>query len=515
MPTKPEPDSASQKHAGGVSASSLGVTERLQRTEATLRLLADLTPDIVMLVDPQGTILYINHVHGDLQIESVIGSDSVPYLVESSQHRYREALDRCFGQHQSDSFEHCIQGGSWWHARVVPILEGRHVPTALVISTNITQRKLAEETLRRHAQILEQIHDTVVSTDLAGIVETWNAGAERMYGYTVEEARGRPLGFLWYPEDLSRLEQELLPNLHRHGEVECTARQRRRDAQPLVAAIRLSLLRDDVGTPRGVIACANDISAQQESDQAIRREQRLLRELLAIHERDRRLTAYEIHDGIVQDVTGALLRVDALLHRTGDPPTADALREVLGLLRQSIDEGRQLISGLRPPIIDEMGIVAAIEFLIRGEFQAAGIEIEFEHDDIPRFNDLLETSVYRIVQEALSNAARHGNAPRARIVLRHRDAELFLELQDWGRGFDPSAADPTRFGLRGIRERTRILGGRSEIDSRPGEGTILRVWLPPLPREAAPETETPAPERIGTRTSPDAIERVEWTPKGD
>jgi signal transduction histidine kinase len=137
-----------------------------------------------------------------------------------------------------------------------------------------------------------------------------------------------------------------------------------------------------------------------------------------------------------------------------------------------------LISGLRPPIIDEFGIVAAIEYLV-SEQPAKGPQIEFDHE--VRFNrlpDLLEGTVFRIVQEALNNVQRHSRAKYASVRMWHADNELYLEIRDDGVGFEIDKVTEHHFGLRGMRERSRLLKGRADIRSTPGEGTLIHVELP-------------------------------------
>lgn len=230
-----------------------------------------------------------------------------------------------------------------------------------------------------------------------------------------------------------------------------------------------SALQQNLNTPEEY---ARFIDERQAADEV-----RLPREVLDWHERERRLIAYDIHDGLVQDVTGALLRVEALL--ASSPPDADRLQEIAGLLRGAIDEGRRLIAGLRPPILDESGLLPALRFLIEGEFRDAGLAVELAAPaELPRGSDLVETSAFRIVREALANVARHSGAARATVGVRQVGHELRIEIRDGGRGFDPASVGPLRFGLRGIRERARILGGQAEIAGQPGRGTTIRVWLP-------------------------------------
>jgi len=221
-----------------------------------------------------------------------------------------------------------------------------------------------------------------------------------------------------------------------------------------------------------------EIAERRHAEQELQADQQLLRHLLAAHERNQKLTAYEIHDGLVQDVTAALMHLESLEDKL--PAFAWKAAEIpLRLLRRAIGEGRRLISGLRPPIIDEQGVVAAIEYLV-GEEQLAGqlaisLEIDVRFD---RLEPLLESAIFRIVQESLANIRQHSKSPRAALSIRQSDHSVEILIEDWGIGFDPSQVTKQRFGVRGIRERARLLGGKTTIESRPGEGTRVRVNLP-------------------------------------
>jgi PAS domain S-box-containing protein len=229
-----------------------------------------------------------------------------------------------------------------------------------------------------------------------------------------------------------------------------------------------------------VVICT-DITEQKQSAEAIQKEQQLLRRIIDLHERDRQITAYEIHDGMAQQVTASLLHLEAFRRlRESDAKTAEkSLETALNLISQSVDEARRLISGLRPLILDEYGIVEAIDYLVCENRERSGMQIDFHHD--VRFKRLappLESAAFRIVQEAVSNACRYSRSPIVFVELAQRDEHLHIMVRDQGVGFDPNAVEESRFGLRSIRERARLLGGRAEILSAPGSGTSITVELP-------------------------------------
>lgn len=229
------------------------------------------------------------------------------------------------------------------------------------------------------------------------------------------------------------------------------------------------------------LGMVEDITKRKEAEEQADRQQQLLRQLLDLHERERKVIAYEIHDGLAQQLTGALFTFQALgqLHEKNSPEAQKLFQSGLQMLTDGITETRRLISGLRPPILDESGAVVAIEYLV-GDFEKrTGMEIDFYHD--VRFGRLaapLENAVFRIAQEALTNATRYSKSPKIEVRLEQQDGRILLEVRDWGVGFEPDKVEGGHFGLRGIRERARLLGGQAEIESSPGKGTRIRVELP-------------------------------------
>ena len=221
-------------------------------------------------------------------------------------------------------------------------------------------------------------------------------------------------------------------------------------------------------------------TVRQLQQQMARREQaeRMLRRVIEQLEEDRKLVSYEIHDGVIPYITGALMRLEAWAARQENGQPEPLLDEVFQLLRSAVTEARQLISGLRPPVLDDQGLVAAIGYLIH-EHPTLAAQATFEHRlNHDRLPPPMETGVFRIVQEALNNVAKHSGSDRVLVRLVEEQGQLLVQVQDWGRGFDPARGGGGGHGLRGMRERANLLGGRLEVLSRPGQGTTVRVWLP-------------------------------------
>jgi signal transduction histidine kinase len=157
------------------------------------------------------------------------------------------------------------------------------------------------------------------------------------------------------------------------------------------------------------------------------------------------------------------------------------LQVVDHLLRKTLDESRRLMNGLRPPILDEHGIVAAIEHLV-GEQLTANVKICFESQPkFPRLAPVLETALFRITQEALTNARKHSGSSKVAIRLEFKAGRIHLEIRDWGQGFTPGRVGKGCRGLKGIQERVRLLDGKVSILSHRGRGTTIVIDLPIIP----------------------------------
>jgi PAS domain S-box-containing protein len=244
---------------------------------------------------------------------------------------------------------------------------------------------------------------------------------------------------------------------------------------------------DDQGRIVGFYVMVKDVTQQKLAEKEAEHERVLLRNLLDLQERERQTVSHDIHDGIVQYIVGAQMQVEGceVTLDPNDAATAAKLSVASEHLQSAVREGRRLISGLRPPIIDESGLVAAIDHLIGDFSRQEELRVHFDHAGIDRkLPPHLETALFRIVQEALTNVVRHSGSHRALIELEDASQTILLDICDNGIGFDRSTVPPGRFGLRGIEERARLFGGRALIDSAPGRGTRIHVELPCDARDA-------------------------------
>ncbi|MBX7167062.1 MAG: PAS domain S-box protein [Pirellulales bacterium] len=226
-----------------------------------------------------------------------------------------------------------------------------------------------------------------------------------------------------------------------------------------------------------------EIERGSQTAEKLRGQQRVLEGLLAAHDRDRQILAYDIHDGPVQLLTGALFQLEAARSLCPEIPP-EALEQfvmALGQIRRALHDSRNVISGMRPPILDEQGLIEGLRYLVAEHLEADGCPVEFVHQgDGRRLSPLIEGTIYRIAQESLQNIRRHSRASQAWLHLDIGAETMQLEVRDNGVGFlFPFEAPSTgRFGMRGIFDRASALLGHASIQSAPGQGTRVVVELP-------------------------------------
>jgi signal transduction histidine kinase len=202
--------------------------------------------------------------------------------------------------------------------------------------------------------------------------------------------------------------------------------------------------------------------------------------LVDVQEAERRFIARELHDEIGQLVTGLKLLLETSL-RPVSPSEQQHLHEALAIINDLMERVRQLSVNLRPQMLDDLGLLTALDWHFKRYGNQTGVRVQFKHTPLTgRLPARLETAVFRIVQEALTNVARHAGVKEATVRLWTNSAHVGLQVQDGGAGFDvPTAlAKRTSTGLWGMKERAELLGGDFTLDSGPGQGTCLTVQLP-------------------------------------
>jgi len=336
--------------------------------------------------------------------------------------------------------------------------------------------------LERPDLLYQSMMDCFASVDMTGRIDTFNEPFLALVGYSPEELRALTFQDLtpekWHAYEGGILETQVMTR--GHSDV-YQKEYRTKQGAVVPVELRTFLIRNELGTPEGMWAIVRDITERKRTEARLAVKRQLLYRLLHVQERDRKLIAHEIHDGFLQCVIGAEMLLQSVQRRSesqGAVPLED-LDSARKLLARGIAEARRLIGGLRPVAIDEEGALKAIEVLLADDLNDGTLKIDFQCQVAFRLLDpVLETTIFRIVQEALNNVKRHSQSKTAIVRLTQIGQTLSIEVRDEGIGFVPNEVSPDRFGVRGICERARIFGGRAIIDSRPGKGTRIRVELP-------------------------------------
>jgi signal transduction histidine kinase len=221
---------------------------------------------------------------------------------------------------------------------------------------------------------------------------------------------------------------------------------------------------------------ANRASVAIDLSQRVERD--AMRRTVAAQEVERRRLARELHDETGQALTSILLGLGSLEDSLEDDTVRAAVKNVRDLVVSTLQSVRQLAVELRPKVLDDFGLVPALERLTETLVEQSDLEIEFLSRIDDRLPEEVETALYRIVQEALTNVVKHANARQVSIVLARNDRVVTALIEDDGRGFDPAATREGGFGLEGMRERVALLGGTLKVESRKNAGTTLKVEVP-------------------------------------
>lgn len=375
----------------------------------------------------------------------------------------------------------------------------------LAIAREVTGRERAEGASgeERLRALNDAAFEGVLISQEARIVAA-NRAILEMLGYEEREVLGRSALEFVAPEHREMVERNVLSGYEEPYEVAGL----RKDGARLDLEVRGKASRYR-GAPVRVTA-VRDVTERKGAEREVRRlnerlERRvaertasllesrrrlgeLVGRLVGAQEEERRRVAYEVHDGPTQVAIAAHQHLQhfASTHPPGSVVGEGELDRALALAQRTVREARRVIEGLRTSALDDFGLASALRLLVE-ELEEEGWEIVYEEDlGAERLGPEVETALYRVAQEALTNAKKHAGATRARVALARRGGSpggrVRLEVRDEGRGFDESSrgrgGPGERVGLSSMRERVALLGGRLEIASSPGMGTTVTAEVP-------------------------------------
>jgi PAS domain S-box-containing protein len=462
--------------------------EALRESEERYRELFESAQDAIYVQNLDGIYTSVNRAAAKLtgyDREEILGKHFEEFVAPE----YLELVRTKFSQKLTDLAQ---------TAYLVEVIakDGRRVPVELCssvilkhgvpvgiqgIARDITKRKRAEDALRQQKEMLQKIFDHIPVmirlTGPDGRVQLVNREYERMTGWTLAEIQRDELNIFadLYPDKDER--ERILDRMEECKGEWTDFRTRVRDGRVIDtswANIPLS-----AGMTLGI---GQDISVRKRAEERLRG---YSRQLIEAQEAERQHIARELHDQIGQVLTAVRINLQRLSNSAGPEETRTLSEQGMTIIDEALEQVRSLSFELRPSILDGLGLPSALRWYADQYTRRTGIKTKTVIK-MPvgqtRLKQELETACFRIVQEALTNVVRHAGARNVFIYLKKLEHQVVLSVKDNGRGFERLAANPAsgaiHMGLQGMKDRALSLGGTLEVESAPGEGTIIRASLP-------------------------------------
>lgn len=369
----------------------------------------------------------------------------------------------------------------------------------LIAANDVTERLRTEQALRQSEEvnrlIMSSSLNAIVCMDLDGKIIFWNRQAEKIFGWEKEEVIGRMLGETILPVEFRDRQRASLQKYLDTGTsnllnklLEMTAINK--DGDEFYIELAIVPVRENGNE---FLCCfVQDITERKKSEEQLKQSHEQLRQLAShlqdVREEEQKRIAREVHDELGQQITGLKMDVAWIWKKIAatkvDISIEEKLKEMTSLLDSAVKTIRKIASELRPSILDDMGLVAALEWQ-SVEFQKRfQIPIEFtSSSQMPEVDSAIATGLFRLFQESLTNVARHSRATMVSAKLDMDEEKITLSIADNGKGFDTEQSGGRKtLGLLGMKERTLMMNGRLNFISAPGKGTTVSIVVP-LPQK--------------------------------
>jgi PAS domain S-box-containing protein len=377
----------------------------------------------------------------------------------------------------------------WFRDEAVMLLreDGRPGFSQGVLS-DISEAKATEETLRREALIFDNVHDAVLIVDMDGRILEFNPGAEIMFGYSNEEARGK------VPEFLSGVDlaATVLATVTLEGRWSGEVRISRKDGTSRVAELVAVPLKDAAGQRLGTVGVLRDMTQRKGTEEELRRSIEMLRasdqerrqlvsRLVTAREEEAQRIATEIHDDPIQKLSAAALRLGMLGKEVDGKKQSETIAHIQLAIDETMGRLRRMLFELSPRTLETGGLGEALREYVQHANQEDATLYHLKDALSTDLSHETRTIAYRVILEALSNVRKHAAAENVTVVLAGMDGGVRCSVTDDGRGIPPEEVGvslPGHMGTASMRERVEMAGGWIKISSSPGEGTTVEFWLP-------------------------------------
>jgi PAS domain S-box-containing protein len=469
--------------------------EELRRAQAALSAsharyfdLFDLAPAGYLTLDGAGLIAEANLAAATLlgvERSRLIKQPLTRYILQEDQDIYYLHHRRLAGTSEL-RLRRADGSACWVRMQSVQGEDNEAEGTSRVILSDISERKQAEEQIRFQAGLLQAVGQAVIVSDLDMAVIYWNRYAEKLYGWPVDEALGRALPKLLLQrvstQTLKTLEANLQAGRSWSGDLEVTGK----NGELFSAFFDFAPVQDQQGKLVGAISVSRDNTQREHAEAELRMSREQLRSLsqrlVSAQESEREVIAHRLFDDESQRLAAVLLALGEVERDvTGCPavlPKVTALKQMVDSLMRDL---HGLAVDLRPAALDRLGLMAALRQYAEQLSVQNNFRIEFKMAGIGnvRLTHSAETTMYRIAQEALTNAIQHSRGNHLSVVASRIENRIVVVIEDNGAGFDvEEALRSGHLGLIGMQERAQMLGGKVSIESTVGSGTAVYVEVP-------------------------------------
>ena len=483
--------------------------EALRRSEERYRLIVENQTDLIVKWLPDTTRTFVNESYCrcfGISEDECVGTSFLPLVAPDLHAAVLLRISSITPDHPEHTDETLLRvaGGEmrWqqWTHRGTFDAQGRLIE---VLSTgrDIGERKRVEEALRDSEERFRSAFDfAAIGMALVAPDGHWlkvNRSLCDIVGYTEEELRARDFQSITHPDDLDTdlgFVRQMLDGSIPYYHME--KRYFHKQGGLVWILLSVSLLRGREGKPMYFISQIQDITERKRAVETLEgyniRLKALSHRILETQETERRRIARELHDEVGQMLTTIGLRLHQLKGLCG-AEVQSALNEDISFVNRTIEQVRELSLNLRPPMLDVLGLEAALRWYAENQRQRTGLDVQLVgHLEGPRLDPDLEIACFRVVQEALTNVVRHAHAKRVWIELQEEDSKLHLVIHDDGIGFDVAAKRECAgrgrsFGVLAMQERVELLAGQFDVESATGAGTWIRASFP-LAAPSAPQT---------------------------
>jgi PAS domain S-box-containing protein len=460
----------------------------LRESEENWRSLVENAPNVILTLASDGTILFINRTFSGFSTEQIVGNPVYSFVSPEYHDTIRNALERVFHAGKAESFEttgNRLDGVVFWSEnRIGPVWHDGQVVAAILLSTEITERKQAEEALREsetlHRTLYQSVPVGIGMATMDGRVLSTNHAMKRISGYSEEEWEQKNVRDL-YCDPCDRA--LLLEHLKKDGVAnDFEVKLVRKGGEPYLAlmnATRITFNGEDI-----VLTVIDDITERKRMEEEIHAYQEQLKsvamQLALTEEKERRQIAIALHDNVGQILAMAKMKLGMMKAKATSSDLIKNCEEVYSLCERAIKSTRDLTSEISPPILYELGFEAALEWLVEKRREQHNIRVEFDTDGQDRnISDDIRGFIFQSVRELLVNTTKHSQAGRVKVSVRGEGPAMRICVEDDGVGLDVAKLTASDgFGLFNIKERLSNICGRLEIESKPGKGTRVTLLVP-------------------------------------